>query len=526
LDQFFTSLSKRQTMMLLTAITFGGQEGVAALEHLPEEEAELLQHRAQEILQIPREKRIPLLVQEIKRLVKDRRGQMWSADPERLAGLLKRERAALVEVVMRALPAQLAEAVRSHLPNTGKVKLTREVRPQVLDIVRWKLEERLLRESAAHVPFKFTDVLLLQTRELLTMCDRLGARVLGPSLAGIPDGEREPAFAVLPPHLRQLATRAVTANAPRKLAEEDARAQLDLYGGMNNLASAIRGAGVHRLARASVAQSAEFASRLVEKHRSEFGQTLAKWVREERAKPTTRGDGGRTDIVTDLERLAARGLIERPVRITPPRPPALGPPPSLAGKVPVVSPPPSSRGPAVSREVRAGASSEASVRRSASSQSVNVRRDPIAEREARRAGASSSYGGRQQESPPESSPSRVSRVSPRSARDGAEVKPDPTGARIGPPPSRPPTNVGSRSRVSEVPEQDSEVSRIIRSPVARTHSRSAVSRVEGEPERPPRVLGTSTSLPAVKTEGSQVQRRTQRPGGPGTSGRGPRGGTR
>ncbi|HYO69779.1 MAG TPA: hypothetical protein VEU33_27255 [Archangium sp.] len=526
MDQFFTSLSKRQTMMLLTAITFGGQEGVAALDHLPEEEAELLQHRAQEILQIPRDKRIPLLVQEIKRLVKDRRGQMWSADPERLAGLLKRERAALVEVVLRALPAQLAEAVRSHLPHKGKVKLTREVRPQVLDIVRWKLEERLLRESAAHVPFKFTDVLLLQTRELLTMCDRLGARVLGPSLAGIPEGEREPAFAVLPPHLRQLATRAVTANAPRKLAEEDARAQLDLYGGMDNLASAIRGAGVHRLARASVAQSAEFASRLVEKHRSEFGQMLARWVREERSKPTTRGDGGRTDIVTDLERLAARGLIERPVRLTPPRPPALGPPPAVGGKAPGGSPLPSSRGPAVSREMRAGASAEAPVRRSASSQSVNVRRDPIAEREARRAGASSSYGSRQ-EAPPEASPSRVSRVSPRSAREGMDVKPDPSGARIGPPPSsRPPTNVGSRSRASEAPEQDSEVSRIIRSPVARTHSRSAVSRVEGEPERPPRVLGTSTSLPAVRTEGSQVQRRTQRPGGPGTSGRGPRGGTR
>ncbi len=522
-------------MMLLTAITFGGQEGVAALEHLPEEEAELLQHRAQEILQIPRDKRIPLMVQEIKRLVKDRRGQLWSADPERLAGLLKRERAALVEVVMRALPAPLAEAVRTHLPNMGKAKLTREVRPEVLDIVRWKLEERLSREASAHVPFKFTDVLLLQTRELLTMCDRLGARVLGPALAGIPDGERDPAFVVLPPHLRQLATRAVTANAPRKLPEEDARAQLEQYGGMENLAAAIRSAGVHRLARASVAQSAEFASRLVEKHRSEFGQVLARWVREERAKPTTRGDGGRTDIVTDLERLAARGLIERPVRLTPPRPPALGPPPSMSGKA--VAPPPSTRGPAVSREMRAGASSEASVRRSASSQSVNVRRDPIAEREARRAGASSQYGGRQQEAPPEASPSRVSRVTPRTARDnareGADVKPDPTGARIGPPPSsRTGTGVGSRSRVNELPAQDGEVSRIIRSPLAaRTHSRSAVSRVEAEPERPPRMLGTSTSLPAVRPDGSQsqsqVQRRVPRPGGgPGTGGRGPRGGTR
>ena len=124
MDQFFTSLSKRQTMMLLTAITFGGQEGISALEHLPEDEAELLQHRAQEISQIPREKRIPLMVQEIKRLVRDRRGQLWSADPERLAGLLKRERLAVVEVVLRALPAALADAVRSLLPSTGRVKRT------------------------------------------------------------------------------------------------------------------------------------------------------------------------------------------------------------------------------------------------------------------------------------------------------------------------------------------------------------------------------------------------------------------
>ncbi|PTL80513.1 hypothetical protein [Vitiosangium sp. GDMCC 1.1324] len=603
MDQFFTSLNKRQTMMLLTAITFGGQEGVAALEHLPEEEAELLQHRAQEILQIPREKRIPLLVQEIKRLVKDRRGQLWSAEPERLAGLLKRERAALVEVVMRALPGPLADAVRSHLPSAGKVKLTREVRPQVLDIVRWKLEERLSRESSPHVPFKFTDVLLLQTRELLTVCDRLGARVLGPALAGVPDADREPAFTGLPPHLRQLATRSVTANAPRKLAEEDARAQLAQYGGLENLAAAIRGAGVHRLARASVAQSAEFAARLLEKHRGDFGQILTKWVREERSRPTTRGDGGRTDIVTDLERLAARGLIDRPVRLTPPRPPALGPPPASGGKGVVA--PVASRAPVVSREGRAGASSEGSVRRSVSTQSQSlsgVRRDPIAEREARRAGASSNYAGRGQEAPPEASPSRVSRVgtnlssagrgqevppeaspsrvsrvgtnlssagrgqevppeaspsrvsrvganlssagrgqeappeaspsrvsrvTPRSARDGADVKPDPTGARIGPPPSRTSAGASPRSRVNEPPVADGEGSRIIRSPIARTYSRGSVPRAESqvEPERPPRVLGTSTNLPAVRPEGAQAPRR-ERPGAPGTSGRGSRGGSR
>jgi hypothetical protein len=394
-DRFFISLNKRQTMLLLTAITFGGQEGIDSLAHLPEEEAEVLRHRAREILQIPREKRIPLLVQEIKRLVKDRRGKLWNAEPERLAALLGRERGALVEVVLRALPSSLAEAVRGHLPPT-RVKLTREVRPQVLDIVRWKLEELLAREASAQVPFRFTDVLQLQARELLTLCERLGTRVLGPALAGLPEEEREASFALLPPHLRQLATRVVTANASRKLGEEEARAQLEPHGGPENLAQALRSAGVHRLARACVAQSPEFAARLLEKHRGEFGQLPGRWIREARARPTSRGDGGRTDIVADLERLAARGLIERPVRLPPVR--TAGVLPSPGGKPGA----PLARGPSVSRELRTSGAEggrrasvvERVVERRAgavpTSQSVPTgRREPAAEREARRAGVGS-----------------------------------------------------------------------------------------------------------------------------------------
>ncbi|AFE06489.1 hypothetical protein COCOR_05638 [Corallococcus coralloides DSM 2259] len=334
MDSFFTSLSKRQTMMLLTAVTFGGQESMAALEHLPDEEGALLRHRAQEILQIPREKRLPAVVQELKRLMKDRRGQLWTADPERLAALLQRERGALVEVTLRALPGNMAEAVRGHLP-PSRVKLTREVRPQVLDIIRWKLEEALAREVAGQsAGFKFADVLNLQTRELLTVSDRLGARVLGPALAGLPEEELNGLLESLPPDLLQLASKSVAANAPRKLPEEDARAQLTLHDGFTRLAGAIRSAGVQRLARACVAQSPEFAARMLEKHRGEFGHLVAKWVREERSRPTARGDGGRTDIVMDLERLAVRGLIERPVRLTapPPRPSAVLPPPPGARK--------------------------------------------------------------------------------------------------------------------------------------------------------------------------------------------------
>ncbi|QQR46729.1 hypothetical protein JKA73_11945 [Myxococcus xanthus] len=511
MDSFFTSLNKRQSMLLLTAVTFCGQESLGALEHLPEEEGALLRHRAQELLQVPREKRIPALVQEIKRLVKDRRGQLWSAEPERLAALLQRERGALVEVVLRALPGTLAEAVRAHLP-PSRVKLTREVRPQVLDIVRWKLEELLAREVAGQqaAGFKFADVLQLQQRELLTMCDRLGARVLGPALAGLPDAEREAMLEQLPPDLKLLATKAVAANAPRKLPEEDARAQLEPHEGLTRPAVALRSAGAQRLARACVAQSPEFAARMLEKYRGEFGSLLAKWVREERVRPTARGDGGRTDIVMDLERLATRGLIERPVRLATPPPPrqsAVLPPPPGARKAAAAAAPPAAKAAAPGGAAPAGAAPAKAAPAKAAPAGRDVptrppargqapgaarqgagapaRRDFMAERAARNAGVLSSRepsrvatpakrqdGSAVQRMPARREPANAGGAGARGEGEGPDTRPpraDPEGARIGPPPSRLGQR-GARPRPQD-PDTLSERDRARVAEGSRVHSR-------------------------------------------------------
>ncbi|MCY1045159.1 hypothetical protein OV208_27845 [Corallococcus sp. bb12-1] len=510
-------------MMLLTAVTFGGQESMAALEHLPDDEGALLRHRAQEILQIPREKRLPAVVQELKRLMKDRRGQLWTADPERLAALLQRERGALVEVTLRALPGNMADAVRGHLP-PSRVKLTREVRPQILDIIRWKLEEALAREVAGQsAGFKFADVLNLQTRELLTVSDRLGARVLGPALAGLPEGDLTGFLEALPPDLLQLASKSVAANAPRKLPEDDARAQITLHEGFNRPAGAIRSAGVQRLARACVAQSPEFAARMLEKHRGEFGQLVAKWVREERSRPTARGDGGRTDIVMDLERLAVRGLIERPVRLTaPPRPSAVLPPPPGARKAAppegrsAPPAPPARQGapaarPAPGRTTAPDPSRSPALRapkglrgggESAPADDAGAKRDFMAERAARRAGAASSRdagpgaspgagrprppagegrgppvlpegdanGSQMRRMPVERERSRVSTAPPEGDANGSQMRRMPVERERGPAP---------RASMAS-PEGDANGSQMRRMPVERERSRVSTAPPEGD----------------------------------------------
>ncbi|MEW6433489.1 MAG: hypothetical protein AB1730_18440 [Myxococcota bacterium] len=412
MEQFFTSLSKRQTMLLLTSLAFGSSEALEAYEHLAVEEEELLRHRATALLQIPRDKRVPLLVQEIKRLVTQRRRQLGSADPRRLATVLKKERGALTEVVLSALPSELTDAVRAELGSPPPLKLRHEVKPDILSIIRWKLEEALKQGAPQVGTFRFTDLLTLQQRELLAVCDRMGARVLATAVAGLPDDARQEWLGRLPPDQRALAARAAEAGAARRLTEKDARLVLDMHGAIENPSLGLRSAGAQRIARACVAQSPEFAQRMVERHQNEFGKLLQRWVREERSKPI-RGDGGRLDIVEQLERLAQKGIVDRPMRLPPPiKPPAPPPPKQAVPRAPPSSTPSQSKVlvPPPARRPTGGVPPLAGTQ-------GGPRRDPIAEREARRAGAARTGAVPQRPGPARETNSQA-RAQQRIMRDG------------------------------------------------------------------------------------------------------------
>lgn len=404
MEHFFTSLSKRQTMLLLTGVTFGGQEVMESFEFLGEQESALLKFRAQDLLQIPREKRIPILVQEIKRLVTSRPTELFGADPAKLAEVLQGERAATRDILLATFPEALAETVRAYLPPSPG-RPPKKLRPEILPILRWRLEEVLLEAGARRAHFKFSDVLLLQTRELLTLADHMGSRALGPAMAGLVTADREEFLTRLPPDLKQMAERTIEHLSERKMADADAKDVIAVHAGERGPAEAVRSAGAQRLARACLAQSPEFAARLVERQRGEFGALLVKWVREERAKAVNRGDGGRTEIVEELEALEQRGLISKPLRMpSPPKKAAARPQggavasgggkPGAAARAPapLAQPnrPPSQRVP-LAAQAR-GASASAQFRAAAEAASPKQSHsDWMAEREKRKAGMSSQW---------------------------------------------------------------------------------------------------------------------------------------
>lgn len=328
MEQFFTSLSKRQSMLLLTSLAFGGSDVLGAYEHLDKAEEELLTHRANLLLQIPRERRVPLLVQEIKRLVTQRRRQLVSADPKRLAKLLKNERSTVVEVVLGALAADLAQAVRAELGNPSPVKLLRDVKPDVLAVVRWKLDEAMRSTGPQVGSFRFTDLIVMPQREILALADRMGARVLATALAGVSADERQAFLARLPPDQRSLAARAAEAGASRRLTESDSKLVLEMHGALEDPSLGMRSAGVQRIVRACYAQSPEFAQSFGQRHQGDLGKLLTRWLRDEKGRPV-KGDGGRLDIVEQLERLAQKGIVDRPLRLHPPTQRADKEPPPL-----------------------------------------------------------------------------------------------------------------------------------------------------------------------------------------------------
>ncbi len=459
-------------MLLLTSLAFGGSEAVGAYEHLDQNEEELLKHRAAGVLQIPREKRIPLLVQEIKRLVTQRRRQLASADPKRLAVLLKKERSTVVEVVLGALASDLARAVRAEMGNPAPVKLLRDVKPEVLSIVRWKLEDAM-RSTATQVgSFRFTDLAMMQQREILAVADRMGARVLATAVAGLTEEDRQTFFTKLPPDQRQLAARAAEAGASRRLTEKDARLVLEMHGALENPSTGMRSAGVQRIVRACYAQSVEFAQRFAERHQGEIGKLLNRWLREEKGKPV-KGDGGRLDIVEQIERLAQKGIIDRPMRLPPPMkapppPPMLRPPPgSSSVSVPqskvLVAPP--ARRPTGSSPGSAPAA--APPRGQSQGQPPAPRRDAMADREARRAGAQGA--GVAPRAKPGSSPTDSQVRGQRVLRDGRPLPNDALETR---PPQR-----GSSSPVQAIPRRR-DVPAGAKAPTTNPH-RSAVVKGPG-----------------------------------------------
>ncbi len=178
---FFEPLDDREAMLLLTTLTVGGSEEIGLFQHLPQESRGRLEQKAQALLEIPTEKRVPFMVHEMKQALSTgaNRG-VERIDPTWILQGLKGESARVVACVLITLPTPTVRSVLKRLPPGIRQALPpkNEIKRVPLELVRAVREIFENRFDPMPRPtrkgFAFRDILQLERNDLFSLMRALG----------------------------------------------------------------------------------------------------------------------------------------------------------------------------------------------------------------------------------------------------------------------------------------------------------------------------------------------------------------
>ncbi len=188
---FFEPLDSRETMLLLTTLMAGSEE-TAAFRHLPADTRARVQQKADALLALPSEKRVPFMVQQLKQLIGFRglRG-VEKVDPSWILHGLRGESARVVACVLITLPPPTVRSVLKRLPPGIRKKLPpkneiKGVPPELVEAVRQIFESRF-HEMPEPSPkgFAYRDVVQLEKTDLFRLMRDLGLIELGQAFVAV-----------------------------------------------------------------------------------------------------------------------------------------------------------------------------------------------------------------------------------------------------------------------------------------------------------------------------------------------------
>jgi hypothetical protein len=189
---FFEPLDERDTMLLLTTLTVGGSDEVGVFAYLPADRRARLEEKSRALLAIPKEKRVPFIVHEMKQALafKGLRGAE-RVDASWLIQGLKGESPRVVAAVLVSLPAPTVRAVLEKLPAGIRQRLPpkeemKRVPVELLRAVRELFEARFAPMPAPSPKgFGFRDVLLLERQDIYRLMRDLGLVELGQAFVSV-----------------------------------------------------------------------------------------------------------------------------------------------------------------------------------------------------------------------------------------------------------------------------------------------------------------------------------------------------
>ncbi|MBN2359983.1 MAG: hypothetical protein JXR83_11065 [Deltaproteobacteria bacterium] len=321
-QQLYATVGRRDAMLLLTSIFFSGNQAAELFEFLPEEVAARLAEHSEKLLAIPRQKRLMLLVREMRRLMSIRTTfRLEGVDPSWLIAGFRGEKPRIVAMVLLHMPSSISRqiverlppAVRQALPPRGEL---RNVPLEIVQLVRKRFDAKF---AMMEVPrqlshFGFKEVLALEARELIALTRVLGIEELACAFVSV--GKR--ALAELLRRMpRENAEELLVAvkKVTRRNAMEIKDAQKFLARVLVNFQNTdelFQKAGLYQLAKAIATEDRDFVRQVCQRFPRAHGRLLEEYLAK--AKELGESDQQLTQALQDrvldqVRDLSARGKI-------------------------------------------------------------------------------------------------------------------------------------------------------------------------------------------------------------------------
>lgn len=191
--EVYAALSRRDAMLLMATMFFNGEESNDLFAHLPDETAEKMRRFGAKILEIPKKKRLALLVREIRRLMSIRTThRLEGVDPSWLVAGFRGEKPRVIAMVLMHMPSSITRQVVERLPAAVRQALPprSELRDVPMDIVRLVRARFDARFAMMDIPrelkkFRFREVIALEARELIILARAMGVEELARAFVSV-----------------------------------------------------------------------------------------------------------------------------------------------------------------------------------------------------------------------------------------------------------------------------------------------------------------------------------------------------
>lgn len=315
-------LDRRQQTLLLTMLSFGGSQAKELLSLLPEDDAALMLEKAQKLEEIPREKRVPLMVRELKQVMTFRAMKgLEGVEPSWLSAGFKGESPRVVAIALLHMPSSVARQIVSRLPDAVRAAMPsreelRAVPLPVVKRVRARFDAKFatmpLERDLAQL--RFRDLVLLTAKELVTVIRHVGADEIACAFLAV--GKRALAEFLnrLPPEdAEELIAAVKRTDMKDQMEVKAARGFLaKVLGTFHNTDELFQKAGLYRLARAVSVEDATYVRQISQRFPRAHGRLLGEYLVRVRDESLDDAQVRRLrdqvlDVVVNLSR---RGKIE------------------------------------------------------------------------------------------------------------------------------------------------------------------------------------------------------------------------